>query len=415
MKTTRYWLFCMLPIIMLCAPIAWEPIQKISENTNEKRMPTLHHCPTTGITHIFWEQLNPAKDLYLFYRARYQNNTFSPIKQLDMNHPLAFYENQISVQSTPDCSKIFVAYAAYRVQSNKGCTVWNKNSCLEVFFIETENHGVTWSEPVKIKRENFDDETHRTLPSMVYEKESGKLFIAYYIDMNGGYIYRDKEQKNFTEEKRLSLYMFGRILHMGYTHDANSNKKYLQVVWWEDDLERTKSIYYARSEDEGENWTHRMELVKRYKSENLPDLAIDTNAAAGSIYVQYSDKDSIYIMWSKDHGFTWEKNITVGRAFTEYNAITICGLKGKGKVFSMAPGFAMTAGFLKSMDAGQQSTLVDLGYPYTHVKEMKWPNMHCGYSENGDLTIVATLVDQKESEILLARGKIKANTFINTQ
>ncbi len=413
MKATLIILLCVIALVVpaFSATIRWDPIKKLTGNDNEKRMPIVHYCPSTGVTHVFWEELNSQNDLYLMHRVRFPNSELTEVQEMDPHHPLAFYENMISVQATPDCKHMLVAYGAYRVQSNKGCTVWNANSCIEVFFTESFNSGHTWTTPVRLNRTEMSDTRHRSLPSMVLEPDTGKVYIAQYLDMYAAMVYRDPGQKTFEPEKQLSLYMFGRFLHMGLTVDAQTTTKYLQMVWWENDLDHTKSIYYARSSDGGETWTKRHTLVDKYKSDNTPLLAVDTNAVPGGIYVQYSDGKQIIIKWSKNHGTTWEQDLIAGKAVSAYNALTICGFNSakKGKVLTMGPGFAMVSGFLKYLDAGSQS-LQELVYPFTTVKEMEYPDMNCGYRTENEVGISIATVEGKE--ILLATGKITDNTAV---
>ena len=387
-----------------CKITSWDPIQRISENEVEKRLPLVHFCPTTNVTHIFWEEIDNKKDLYLMYRVRLPNSTLTPTRCLDQEHPLAYYENVISVQSTDDGMHLFLAYGAYRVRSGKGCTKRNDDSCIEVFFTESTDGGATWSKPVRINRKEMYDTKHRCLPSMVFEKATGRIWIAYYIDMYAGMVVRRPDAKEFESEQSLSLYMFGRILHMGYTHDSNANLTWLHMVWWEDDINRTKSIYYSRSNDSAENWARRNKLVDKYKGDNLPTIAVDNIAYEGAVYVQYSDEKEINILWSKDHGATWETKLKAGNAYTAYNAISICGRKGKkGKVFTTGPGMGIVSGFQKYFNAGD-TDMTSLSYPFNTYKKIADLDIHCSIKENGEIVVNSIIFDSATNELYLAHG-----------
>ena len=70
-------------------------------------------------------------------------------------------------------------------------------------------------------------------------------------------------------------------MHVGYTISKKDSKRYIHLVWYEPNSNKTKEVSYARSDDYGKTWTKRTVLVKNYSGEAIPTTVIDTNSVEG--------------------------------------------------------------------------------------------------------------------------------------
>jgi len=399
-------LLVLYPILVLTAIVEWGPTVKVSGNSNTKRFAAVHHCSGTDVTHIFWEELGDDRDYHLFYRTRLGTGQLTQKKMLSGDRPVTEFYNQISVQATEDGKHILLAYGGYRTASSKGCTTRNEASCIETYFTESFDGGNTWSTPAKVNRINQHDLVHRSMPSMSLEKDTGRVYITYLYDMNSAMIVREPGKITFDMEKTLTVYTYSMTMNMGYTISKKDNKRYLHLVWYENDLEKSRTIYYARSGDGGDKWEERIVLVKRYKEESVPTLAIDTDSAEGGIYVQYVDNQMLKVLWSKDHGKTWEAPINVEKALSPYAAMTICGQTNKGKVFTMNHGLPPISGSLNYFDATSPN-IKYLPYPFNEVKGAKNPTLHCSKGKrDGEFTLAAAILDPGANEFFVIQGKM---------
>lgn len=241
---------------------------------------------------------------------------------------------------------------------------------------------------------------------MSLERDTGKVYITYLYDMCGAMEVCEPRKLIFNDEKQLTVYTFAMTMNMRYTISKRDNKKYIHLVWYENDIDRTRTIQYARSEDEGKTWTKGINLVKMYKGESVPSLAIDTDSAEGGIFVQYVEDKVLKVLWSKDHGKTWEANITIANAITPYGAMSICGQTNNGKVFVMNHGLLPIAGNLNYFDAGTPE-IKSLSYPFNGLKAVKNPTLHCSKGKkSGEFTLAVAVLDPATNEIVMTRGEL---------
>eukprot|EP00826_Nyctotherus_ovalis_P062354 TRINITY_DN9005_c0_g2_i4.p1 TRINITY_DN9005_c0_g2~~TRINITY_DN9005_c0_g2_i4.p1 ORF type:complete len:407 (+),score=75.08 TRINITY_DN9005_c0_g2_i4:72-1292(+) len=402
MRSIVLLLFC--PILILSALIEWGQIAKVSDNSHTKRFSVIHHCQATNVTHIFWEELGSDNDYHLLYRARLSTGELTEKKLLSAKPPLPEFYNQISVQSAEDGKQILLAYGGYRRASSKGCTTRNDASCIEIYFTESLDGGANWKAPARVNRTEQEDLVHRSMPSMALEKDTGRVYITYLYNMYSAMQVRDPGKLIFNPEKQLSVYTFSMTMNMGYTISRKDGKRYLHLVWYENDGHRARSIYYSRSEDGGQTWTRRIVLAKQYKGEGVPSLAIDTEAAEGGVYVQYWEERVVRILWSKDHGATWGERVTIKKALYPNDAITICGGRDKGRVFTMNHGLGPIAGNFKYFETSAAPSVVSLRYPFNGFKAAKNPSLHCAKGTQGEFVLAASILDPSNNEIYMVRG-----------
>lgn len=399
----------LFPLCVFAAYMKWGSTIKISGNSNPKRHAVVHRCLATKVVHIFWEELGEDKDWHLFYRSRLSTGELTEKVQIGPERPLPEFYNQISVQSTKDGKHILLAYGGYRERSNKGCTVWNAASCIESYFTESLNGGKTWSIPKHTNHSMDQDTHHRSMPSLSLEKDTGRVYITHLYDMNSAMDVREPGRTYFNIEERLDLYVFGMTMNMGYTISKKDKKRYLHLVWQEiNSSDNTKNIRYSRSEDGGKTWTKGIDLVARYKGESVPKVVIDTDAAEGDIYVQYSEEQALKILVGVNHGKTWLKPSIMGKVATHHDAMTLCGSNGKGEFFTISQGKPPFAGILKYVLISSPISYTFTS-PFAGVKDGRNPSIHCsqGDETTGDkTTLVIAVLDATINEILMIVGEL---------
>lgn len=386
--------------MVLSASMVWEPAVKVSDNTNRKRAFATHHCAATGTTHLFWEEIDSLEDWHLFYRSKQFDGSLSPPVQLS-RRPLPFSQNQLSVQSADNGTRLLLAYGGYRRISNKGCTLRNDASCIEIYFAESLNGGANWTVPVTTNRTNQYDTIHRTTPSLVLEKDTGRVHIAYFTNQDNAIVTREPGSATFGLEKRMG-YTFGASASLGFTREADNSSRYLHFVWHSNTADRTREVSYMKSVDNGKEWSRHRLIVPRYRSEVMHKVAINCEAAEKRIYVQYENKGVYYMLWSGDHGVTWEKPFELGRRLSKQHAIAMCGRDGKGFVFTTSGGLGMLGGRLQYFPT-DSNKLEKLGFPL-NAHAIDSMEAHCEINNQGKVTLSIAIRNDNNGVVFMTRG-----------
>jgi len=136
---------------------------------------------TSNATGIY---LTPSGNILAFY-SRMFSICFKTIKGGEVLKQDCLHQSgpikDLSVTTTNDGIGIFVTFSAGRTFHGNQCTKEIRSGCMDVYYIESLDSGLTWTKTQKIQREDLNDAVNRILPQVLYIKETGRTFIFYII------------------------------------------------------------------------------------------------------------------------------------------------------------------------------------------------------------------------------------------
>ena len=143
------------------------------------------------------------------------------------------------------------------------CTKDSTDGCGEIFVIESIDDGLTWGMPFMLPRNNSRDVVHRKRPSIVYDRETNALYIAYsYKNMETGESSIAMARKYLEEDK----YEQEEILQIGGKFTEYQNPKFSVTMPQKHVTElhllfngvlsetEVNVLSYTRSLDKGKTW-----------------------------------------------------------------------------------------------------------------------------------------------------------------
>jgi hypothetical protein len=215
----------------------------------------------------------------------------------------------MSAQISKDGNHVMLAVQMNRDTKEKHC--YYTSVCIEVYFTESFNGGETWSNPIVMTRANMTDPVNRMYPSMLYEHDTGRVYIGYKKEHLIGIAVREPNDTVFKEiETDLWTGKNDVTVALRQTIEKKG-KKYLHVVW---QFTRGEIIKYSRSADDGKAWSEAVTIAEAQDSRFPVNVAVNNDAVEGVMYVQYFhtvDK-SIRMVWTKGHGIKWSFLLVVG-------------------------------------------------------------------------------------------------------
>jgi len=253
--------------------------------------------PTVGVQKIF-----PNKTI----------GDFIPIMIMNTN----YYRSNDKITGTDDGKHLFIVTTAWEL-SEEGMRA-------EVYFSESNDNGISWSKPVKIQRENMDDIYERETQSLVYVKETGRIYIFYlYHKIREsltfiGIVTRPAGSTIFSTEK---LY-FTNIDYLIYAVKCaytleNSRTRLHLIMHVSKDGENL--IQYSSSDD-GFSWTEPKKILNFYAA-NSVFVDVHPNPISKIIHMIYPNTYSTSTMISSyDNGNTWKPENIIENRLIYYSA-----------------------------------------------------------------------------------------------
>eukprot|EP00826_Nyctotherus_ovalis_P032016 TRINITY_DN2582_c0_g3_i1.p2 TRINITY_DN2582_c0_g3~~TRINITY_DN2582_c0_g3_i1.p2 ORF type:complete len:148 (-),score=3.47 TRINITY_DN2582_c0_g3_i1:186-629(-) len=96
-------------------------------------------------------------------------------------------------------------------------------------------------------------------------------------------------------------------------------------------------------------------------------MAVDTRIVESGIYLQYVDAGIGRVVWSKDHGHTFDKPISVGRVVVQREVFTLCGVDGKGVLLTAHHDHYIDRSFIK-LSTLQDKSFLALPFPFKKIR-----------------------------------------------
>ena len=248
----------------------------------------------------------------------------------------------------------------------------------------------------------MNDPVQRYFPSVIYEKDTGRVYIAYFTLDNASISISIREPNKSTFEYPLaipfSVHKNLQKLKIVVTRDKQSSKRYLHIFY-----SKESSLYYIRSNDGGKTWNPTIELLKNVKFNKRLEIIADIEAAESTIYVQYYKSPDIRLMFSKDNGFTWESSFKSGSDRYGLNSFGICGNKEKTYVISMNADYKRGNPYIRC-NLLYERFFRNLKYPFPRTSEVAQPNLQCIYNDKNQYNVAAILPHSEKSIIYFVQG-----------
>jgi len=271
----------------------------------------------------------------------YDNDTVGDLLDLNITSNYINY-GDIKGMQHEETHKLFVAYTESRNNWNGTCDLNNTSACQEIFFIESQDAGLEWSQPIKIYHENMSDPLQRIAPKIVYTIENDSTYIFYAVvfpdsTVKLAFASRSYNSTDFSYEKFLFEDRNNSInTWFSVAPTVINGTLVLNLVWVEND----SHVMYSNSVDLI-NWSNPIELGQTtnysiYK--NSPVMIIRANIPnSGCLYFLYVAPDlKGYIRQSCDQGFTWSDPVQITQNDTEIVRSAHCRESGAEKVFIVA-------------------------------------------------------------------------------
>lgn len=308
----------------------WDELRSLP--TGQGLFDTTSQTSADGTIHIFCE--NRTREVYsLVYSAYYPNRTLAHRKTIDKRLETNRFTD-ISVQVSDDGRHLLVAYSS-NIPHRSRCINNPDHPCTKILFIESFNGGDDWTEPVSVSN---DVNNNHGRASMFFEKDTGRVYITYGVHVSSSLVFpklaiavREPGSRVFASHFIPAPLYYMELTAVSQTFDRQSSKRHLHL------FVRTTlnaSIQYARSEDSGKTWSSFALMEKNLYGSMIEEVVANSEVDEGGVYVQ-SEKDGRgIVIWTKDHGKSFEKTLTIQGGNTFASKISMCGSRGTGIVLS---------------------------------------------------------------------------------
>jgi len=304
---------------------SWDTPSKVAEGAYSK---SIYIDPKTPMQHIVWcQQIAGTNDIFVFYKQMTMSGQQTNGQQLEGVHGC----KEVAIDGQEDGKTIIVVFSGARMSGEAECTEKNPDGCIDMFYKQSKDGGVTWSLSIPVPRNDMKDVVHRLNPQLMQIKETGRTWILYmkndtsqdyaslrYVCRAPGSDLFDKELQLLPGEKRYPV----------ATYTNNGKIQILHVVWIEL-VEKNYIGYYSRSLDNGKTWTQPAAIMKRTKTEReIPRMNIFSGRTApGFVFMVFPDMQYTkwLIQWSHDNGATWSSD-TVALNYYKYLSASVCAV-----------------------------------------------------------------------------------------
>ena len=383
--------------------LVWNSIIMIPSCTSGQETNIVYPV-SNGDVHIFRNCDFLTRINYL-HQIKYSNGTLSPPNILDKERFYSYkYDNYpvLSVGVSRSEQHLIFTYHGSRVRSVRRCDFNNFNGCTDIFYTESTNGGKNWIDPIRLPKPVMNDTINRYSPSIVYEKDTGRVYIAYASSGNNIFSISIREPNKSTFEYPIDVPVSMSIakLKLLQTHDKQTSKKYLHLFFTQ---KSDKSLYYTRSSDGGKTWNTAVKILGEITVNRQFEIIGGIEAAELTIYIQYYKSPDIRLMFSKNNGISWESSFKSGSDLNNLNSLAICGNKEKAYILSMSAKSGTGNGYVR-YNILYERFFKNLKYPFDRAPETNQPNIQCIYNGNNRYNVTAILVELKKSIVHLAQG-----------
>eukprot|EP00826_Nyctotherus_ovalis_P021680 TRINITY_DN17040_c0_g1_i3.p1 TRINITY_DN17040_c0_g1~~TRINITY_DN17040_c0_g1_i3.p1 ORF type:complete len:409 (+),score=27.83 TRINITY_DN17040_c0_g1_i3:138-1364(+) len=365
------------------------------------------HMTRDGVLHLFWRQDN-ATSAGIIYRTQFSNGSVINWRKIELNNAIKTI-NGLSTQISDNGKHILIAYQGYRVKPKAECNGIDTDSCDEIFFMESGDGGESWSRPIRMNRVDMNDVEMRTWPTMLLEKDTGRVYIVYgskkpnIRDYNLIISVKQPGKQSFDLESVHPRRASTVLTSLGYTIDKATSRRYVHLFW-----KTREDLYYTRSVDNGVTWSTDKTIGKNGMLNVLPVVAINAETLEGGLYVQYGNRD-MNIIWSRDHGDTFNQPLRVGSISMRQVGMELCGCKTNILFFADLH-YSSSYGHLRFLYPYEKN-LITLPYPFSsiYILGTVYPKLICVPTGADAYSLTFIIENPRRGYFYLAHGVLKDN------
>lgn len=410
MRICDIFIIALLPGLVLCSSFEWTA--SFTEIINDQFRSVTSVTSPTGHTHIFMSDYNRQG---IFYQRLLPTGDLTGRASIAPYHTYS-PKPDLSAKGCDNGTHLLLAYHKPRGSSSSSCDDAYRSGCFEIYFTESFTGGDTWTSPIRMNRTDMNDPVQRYSPSLTFEKNTGRVYIAYKRNNILAIAVREPGDTTFGPEKyfldKNNIYS----MYLDHTIDSADSKAHLHLVWY---FESPRALYHTKSIDGGQTWTNDVRLVEGITSKDPPAVAIDTQASEGRIYVQYLQGRELRMIWSKNHGKKWDGPFKVENTMNGLANTAMCGLNGTGLIFSVGEKIQGEPGFVRYMDPSHKSAVWEkIQYPFPEVSSVshaRYPEVSCAYTGNDTYLLTLQVRNLNGNLYYLARGTLALNKTTATQ
>ena len=226
-------------LLFVFASAEWGTQKAVFTTTDELTAQHMWLDPTSATEHfIFSKKMNGV--LKTAHLVHYADDTTATTSFLPLHH-----HHSAHLTGSADGKVIVATFCASRTDSNY---------IKDIFFVESEDSGKSWSAPIRVARDDMEDSQDRFAPKILYVKETKRVFIFYAKTSGVYFVSRAAGSTIFSKEALIdSTYAMLTDLSATYTF---SNSAVVMVHWFTVlPRDSTKGIHIgAYSLDNGIHW-----------------------------------------------------------------------------------------------------------------------------------------------------------------
>ena len=218
-----------------------------------------------------------------------------------------------------DIQIISFIFSARRSKKNDTrCDNEDTNGCKEIFIVESINDGWNWSKPIMAPRGNMHDEIHRHSPSMVYDRESGTIYIVYTITPKDGpstigLIKKKVGATTYDKEMVLNLdniYSWSQPKITVTNPEKKMTVLHLSILGSKTDH---FSVFYTRAVNNTDKWESVKDLADGKSSKHFNAISAVGMAGVNDLYLAYTSDKQSFLRISENNGEVWSEPYTINK------------------------------------------------------------------------------------------------------
>lgn len=349
-----------------------------------------------------------SKDTHILWLTNTNKITYSKIhdRNLVITKEFKLYSTGGSIAGADDGKHIYLAVSQNREDGFSSCQPKSSSlrevtgGCHDVYYLESEDNGNTWTNPTRIQRGNMNDVAYRGVPTILFIENTMRLFIFYpYNSLEGskiGYVSKPKGSLVFSKEKFVcdSNYVNSGI-NAVYTVVEKPEKVTIILSWIQKSYNSkiTGDLLSISSSNLGITWSGQkvigsvnIETDMEYWSQSTMTALSKENV----VFLAYSGIKGGELLQTNNNGEEWETVAQFNKGEQiSVPFITICGDK---KVFSISAGKnVFNFGYFDFA----KSQYVERPSPFIKYNSSIISRLIC-YKNNNDyvLSSVATVMDK---------------------
>lgn len=381
-----------------CASFNWDAIY--NGRGLSQRLGITYQITPDGTVHLFWVKSGFVGKAMLYQTLR-PDGTLVDKRHIDLtSSPISM--DSVSAQTSDDGKHVLVVF-------DGSLKAPKTDLAKKTIFFESLNGGESWSEP-ELVQGTVDDKIARIDSTVFLEKDTRRVYVAYRkVDLQSEHKYslelciREPGEKKFGQPIRLPDIPSPHPHHIGQT--IEKSQKYLHVIARSDG----EGLMHSRSVDGGKTWSSFISIYKLKLGPYLPTIIMDSKVSEGGLYVLLQDeKKKNLVIWSRNHGTSFEMPIPVGDNNGYSNLLSLCGTKDKSLLFTAHQSYYVDESYIKFATLHNKSFMM-ISYPFKNLKngQFEFIVLSCRYEKEGQYSVILGAAEMDTDTVRIARGTLK--------